>query len=271
MAMAMAERSQDGQALVGVLAVMLIIFALAGGVSIAASTVLSQQARQRAVFTDDFRAQNAASDALAQVAGTTGQCSPPPHVLTIQIPSEKGSDLLNAYCTRIDPVSSNQPAYVHITWPSGSNCSLTPLTGVSGKQWIFFNARSTGGWAYVDKNTNAACQPIPPGCPLAASSTKQNCPLSNVEFGDGQTPVTQAALPLCDFGDQPSTWYLHIRSSTQSPQMAFSSPRDSNGGAMYLIVAPVPNPNGPTTYEEALMSVSRDRSSSQLRYEAPLP
>ncbi|TMC07807.1 MAG: prepilin-type N-terminal cleavage/methylation domain-containing protein, partial [Chloroflexi bacterium] len=62
--------SQRGQALVGVMVVMVILFALAGAVAIGASTLLASR-RNAGATNDDFRLRSAVNDSVAQVSGTT--------------------------------------------------------------------------------------------------------------------------------------------------------------------------------------------------------
>ena len=72
----MKPRSQRGQALPAVLAIMLVLVLLAGGATMAVSAVLRQQDANRAITTADVSSQNAAAATAANVAGGQSACNP---------------------------------------------------------------------------------------------------------------------------------------------------------------------------------------------------
>lgn len=284
-------KEQSGQALAGVMVVMLIVFALAGAVAVAASALLARQGGSRNAFTENFTAQSAATDALAQVAGSTNRCSAPPlppAALPIVFPRPDpalGSDSQTATCSRVDNVATSPPDYLAFDWGTApkARCSTTVLpSSTSGKKiYVLFNARSTtGGWAYVDATQSDQGCPLslpsttPPQCPSSSSGpvATSNCtPCKQPRFQPlGQSLVAQVALQ-CDLMALPggSQAYLHLRNTVQSPTRGFLGLRlDQGGGSLYLIAAAT-NLGPSRDYEEALMYVGS--GTSQLRYEAPLP
>jgi hypothetical protein len=74
----MKPRSQQGQALPTVLAIMLVLVLLAGGATMAVSAVLRQQDSNRAITTADVSSQNAVAATAANIAACTPAASPLP-------------------------------------------------------------------------------------------------------------------------------------------------------------------------------------------------
>lgn len=275
----MMRRHQRGQALVGVLVVMLILFALAGAVSLATSVLLRQQSGTRSAYTDDFAAQNATADAVSQVAGSVSRCSVtaasyprtarPPTPLSISFPNGVTDVAAAAYCGRIDQVASTVPQYLYnnLTWGTTSKCIVPQALPRANKVWIFFNARwsSTGGggYAYVDSDSNPSlCSSTPP-TPTSSFRCGQVIPQPP------PAPVISVALS-CDLGGA-APLYLHIANfSAKSPLQVFIMDQDPQGGSIYLLASATKLRSGPD-YEEAILFVSADGSINRLLYEARLP
>jgi hypothetical protein len=278
----MSEQRQRGQALVGVMVTMLILFALAGAVSIGASTLLAGQKNQGRLYADDFDRQSAVTDALAQVAGTgstkcdaTAKPAPTPLHILPQGPPSPGYD---AYCLGLPNSASTAPTNLHIDWPTAQKCINVDLSSEAGKQWIFFDARTTldtrtksasaDGWAFVDQKKDVSpqqCQSPSLLTNVDCTGNGQNCRICANDFST--VPLVQVALN-CDFGNSTSSAFLHIRNPLQSPRLAFAvNQLTAGGGSVYLIAANT-GP-APAEYEEAVMYVTT--STNILRYEARMP
>ena len=269
----MSGRSQRGQALVAVMVVMLIVFALAGAVSIGASALLSQQANQRALFGDDLARQNAVTDAVAQVTGAgTAACgttpATSPTTLTVR-PRGWPSPSATAYCVGLPNAAPDPPAYAPVRWdaPTCPNVTSVDLYTLTGRRWVFFDARTKpgDGWAYVDQQ---------PGVPAKQCSSPKllgcstSCPICSRDFSTSTTSVAPVALD-CGFGAATAAAFLHIRNPLASPRLAFlvGEPADG-GGTLYLLSAQTGLLGG-SDFEEAVMFVGG--GANQLRYEGRLP
>jgi hypothetical protein len=291
------RKRQSGQALVGVLVVMLILFALAGAVTLATSVLLRQRATMRTAYSDDFTAQNAAADAISQVAGSSSLCrrvtpasfprlSSPEPPLLISLPNTFPSPVADtpqaAYCRRIDQVASTLPSYLYtnVSWdnPPFSSCvKPVPLSSQQGKKVsIFFNARrvntTVDPYAYVDGNGSNGSS----NC----SSTRPS--LSSLPCGyamDHQTapPVIQVLLS-CDLTSgsscgSGSSCYLHIANVSSSLGRVFivdqTDPSPSSS-SIYLLASATGLRSG-QDYEETVLLVSVSTNTNRLLYEARLP
>jgi len=264
---------QRGQALVAVMVVMIVLFALAGAVAIGASTLLTSHGNSDAT-NDDFQVRSAVNDATAQIAGLPSRCgappplpspsptpspSPMPSPLNLSLP---GAAPTQAFCARQDWVDPNQ---VSRHRPTGS-CGTLSLGQPGGRLAVLFDTRVTaGGWAYLDTDqTLAGCGaplPTPSPGPLACRRS----------FGPG-APVVQVAL-TCDFAAGQAA-YLHLNVSGAGPKQVFSARVDPPGhadavGVLTLVAAGtgVAKPD----FEESLFYVSNDGGTQRLLYEAPLP
>jgi hypothetical protein len=264
---------QRGQALIGVMVVMTILFALAGAVAIGASTLLNSRGGSR-ITNDDFQVRSAVNDSLAQIAGNTRICgaSPPlpspspvpsptptPSPLSLSLPPRVSAQ---AFCLREDAVV---PESVERARPR-SGCDTIPLGTPNGRIAVLFDARGvtgTGGWAYLDDRPGSvACSlPFPSPSPSALPCRRS--------FGAAQ--LLQVAL-TCDFASGDSA-FLHIDVPGPGPQQVFAARQNPQGdpsavGFLYLVASAthVANPD----YEESLFYVSNDGKTSRLLYEAQL-
>lgn len=262
----------------GVLVVMVILFALAGAVAIGASTLLLRRG-QTATTSADFQVRNAVNDSVAQLAGSTTQCgaapvlsspSPTPwptptptHTptpsatpLNLTLPPLPPGLSATALCTREVAVvgGSLQPHTVQ-GWQPG--CFSVPLGQANAKQLaMFFNARSagSGGLAYVDNK---------PQCTQPSSCS--------TSFNGTTGSVVQIALS-CPV--QPTdTMSLHVSGIQRSLKTVFTAQQDPTGqtttGSLYLVAAEttVVSPN----HEELLYFVQSNPTVNALLYEAPMP
>jgi hypothetical protein len=276
--MSVRTAGQRGQALVGVMVVMLILFALAGAVAVGASTVLSEGGRRNTASGNDYLARSAVSDTVAQIAGSTARCgappplpsptptaspSPPPPPLSLSLPPNSAAT--QAFCAREDAVVPDSlrdlgsalvgSALVCTTFQLGT----PPNTRLA----VFFDMRATSrGWASIDTS------PTPVVCNGPLPGTAPPAPCSRNWVSDGLPPVTQVALS-CDFHPRDHV-YLHMSTLGAGPKHVFIAGQDpaANPGSIYLLASGI-DPANPA-YEESILFVSRDGRSNRLLYEAPL-
>jgi hypothetical protein len=270
---------QHGQAVVGVMVVMLLLFAMAGAVAVGASTLFASHGQSGAAV-DDFRVRSAVGDSVAQVAGSTLRCGAPPPLpspsptptptapatpLALTLPPNGASTL--AYCAREDYVVQDTLQNHTVSTAKLPGCATFDL-GTPGavREAVFFDARlTTAGWAYIDDNQKTPpCTSAPPnGAPA---------PPCLESFNGSKTAVTQVALSCVFLSGE--TVYLHVNVSDVWPRLVFTAQQDPKGssntvGSLYLLAAGtgLPSPD----YEESVFFVRDDLQVNSLLYEAPLP
>ena len=270
--------TQHGQAIIAVMVVMLILFALAGAVAIGAESLLGRP-NSASATTDDFRLHSALNDSAAQVSGSTQACSaaPPPSPLptpttspipaslTLALPSPDAQAKLTTECARMDGVAVDgvkrlaAPAVI---------CKSIPL-GLTGRVAVLFDVHTNAGsgnagWAYLDGKTGSSGSQCTTAPPAGAPDDESPC-ISTFEHG-----WTQVAL-TCDIASG-QTAQLHIRATATSPAQVFAAQQNPQGattvGAVYLLG--VQTPIASSAMEEALLFVSSDHRTNRLLYEAPL-
>jgi hypothetical protein len=267
---------QRGQALVGVMVVMVILFALAGAVAIGASTLLNGRGGAAAT-SDDFRLRSAVNDSVAQIAGSTSVCgaapapsplptptsSPVPTPLSLALPPPDSTS--QAQCVRMDGVAVGAVQRLATTPPaSGTTCrTMTlPFTGPTRVAVLLDVHMSTSdGWAYLAPNDYKP----PSGCPSTPPASFKGSPCASTIMAGGWT---QVAL-TCDIASN-DTAVLRISGTATSPRQVFAAPQDphaSSLGSAYLLAIQSPVAGA---MEEALFFVSNDHGTNRLQYEAPL-
>lgn len=265
--------TQAGQALVGVMVVMLILFALAGAVAIGASTLLDNRGESR-VTNDDFQVRSAVNDSVAQIAGNARICGAPPPLPSpsptpspTPIPSPLGLNLppnvsAQAFCLREDAAD---PGTLQRPRPK-SGCDTVPLGQPGGRLAVMFDARAVGaaGWAYLDTRSASVT------CGLPFPTPSPNLLPCRRSFAPAQ--VLQVAL-TCDFAAGDSA-YLHLNVPGAGPRQVFAARQNPQAdpatvGFLYLVASGtrVANPD----YEESVYYVSGDGRTRRLLYEAGLP
>jgi len=275
---------QSGQALVGAMVVMVILFALAGAVAVAASGLLRQQAATTRAYTDDFGAQSATADAISQVAGTATRCAMPtttatyarlngavPTPLAISFPSGMANLTSIAYCARIDQVSTTIGSNfsTDVQWQTSCPATLVP-SAISGQRVeTFFAARWTApGFVYVDRsqacNTRWAAS-----TPCQGQSSIPGCVACGATMAPAaQVTMIQLALD-CDLTGATAGWYVHISNQERSPSRIFIVRHDASGGSIYLIAAAT-RADGAGPYEQSILLVPPAGGTNRLLWEAPL-
>jgi hypothetical protein len=271
--MSVRAAGQRGQALVGVMVVMLILFALAGAVAVGASSVLTDGGRRNTASGNDYLARSAVSDTVAQIAGSTARCgappplpspsptatpSPDPSPLSLSLPPNGAAT--QAFCAREDAVVPDSLRDLG----SAPVCTSLPLgTPPNTRLAVFFDIRATvRGWAYID--TSATAEP----CTGPLPGTAPPAPCSRSWPSAGAPHVMQVALS-CDFHAKDHV-YLHLSTLAAGPRHVFIAGQDpvANPGSIYLLASGI-DPANPA-YEESILFVSRDGRSNRLLYEAPL-
>jgi hypothetical protein len=257
--------AQSGQALVGTLAVMMLVFGLAGGIALAASTLLDDQSSHSTAIARDLRAEDVVSAEVAHVAGhgATGSLCQSTATWTDLLPEGYTSQ---ATCARFDQVVA--PALGSIVLPWMGGCASAALPPSQGQNvWLFFNALAGSGiTAWIDGN--ASC--------TAGAYAHGDCKFS------AMSQVVQARIP-CGLGEFPSP-VVHVMNQVPSPStVRFTgysgnqtgqnqvADADTGGrasassdgtGSIYELVGTTPLSAG--TYEEAFVFVSRDGRTTQL-------
>jgi hypothetical protein len=277
------ENRQSGQALVGTLVILVLVFAMAGAVALAATSLLHRQSSHRTAIAEDLRASDASTAAVAYVLQAHPTCPgitaagspPPPPRFSSSLPGPYTS---SAFCLRVDevatptltaPVTGMVLNWVRVpgSTSSGSKLCGSALVPSSTKirAWLFFSALAGLTAAWVDGQ--ATCDP---------NAAKRECPFTP---GLGQ-PVVQAAMD-CDLADVPSQAYLHVLNPLSSPtvvrfvangnqqQSGDQPPTPDTTGSIYELVAGTGLSAWPQ-FEEGAVFVSRDRLTTTLLSEGAL-
>lgn len=268
---------QGGQALVGVLVTMVVVFSLAAALTLIVSAVLRQQSLPRSAAVEDLRAQNAITAALAGVAGTSGGAT-----------CKAGGTVGDAGCIWLDGADSRLPNIVRLDWSQGY-CGVAKIN-LQKRTLIWFNARGPLALSYVD-NQSMGCA----GIPLAPSPLTGSCvTTANSLFN---RKVTQVGI-TCAYGNGDNgngngngndngnsgngngnsgnangignrSAYLHVVNPGQSPVVVRVLGSSRISGSIYSLVAPTGTPPG-ASFEEGDLFVSASGSSSHLLYEADI-
>jgi hypothetical protein len=282
------RRAQDGQALVAALVIMLILFALAGGVAVAASGLL-QQSRTRAGSVHDLAAQSAVADVVAQVAGSTSWCTVPTRTGVFpEVMASDSTTLPAAYpdpvnrastfaaCVRMDQVAPTLPSGLSnaLPWQS-AHCGATPLP-VKQRLTIFFDARgpapgAADGTVYVDDDPVSCWQTLLTSSACSGTSPQPHC-LRCGRGVDPGIPVPAQVTLDCDLTSVTTPAYLHVfNPSFQSPARVFTMAHDDAGGSAYLLATHLPPElHAGTDEEEAILYLPQNQA-DQLLYKGPLP
>lgn len=263
---------QSGQALVGVMTVMVVLFALAGGVALAASALLSDRGQSGAAA-DDFQVRSAVSDSVAQLAGSTSRCwappvaspspGPPPSPTPSATPLQlvlPGGATPRALCSREDTVVAGS---VQRRDGPGA-CFTLDLGQQTGRLAVLFDVRATAsGWAYLDGSAQASCSSTP---------DLDSLPPTCWQFVRG-APVAQVDLS-CNFQSKTDV-RLHVSIPGNGPGAVFTATQDPSAspstlGSLYLLATGtgLASPD----YEESVLFVGTSGPfANRLLYEARLP
>jgi hypothetical protein len=266
----MLKQRQHGQALVGVLVVMILVFLLAGAVSIGASSLMARMGNHGQAVAEDFAAQSAVA-AAASYAASTSSCVGNIADFTVAQPSPGPQA---GRCAGLSGVPLNSLNTKDLGQWSG-DCSATNLTSYQNSNLvIFFNARwlppSIPGHtmsAYIDKFQATSRDPC------STNPAPGNAPCSAAKPDAGVSPLV---LP-CNLTAPPTgtLWYLIVRNAAAQPRQVFflsyTTPGiQSNTGTLYVTVAGTGLPT-PRDFEQAIFYSPSKGAPLQLLYEAQLP
>jgi hypothetical protein len=205
----MKRDQQSGQALIASMVMVVFIFALAGGLAVAASALLAQGSARTSVLTNDLLGQNQINAAVAWAAGR-GVASNPAYCRTpTTLPALGPSgEMTGIQCLEVDNVAASNPGAVPLSW-NGGNCSVTPFPVSGSRTFIWLNG-SSGLSAFVDQSSGNGC----------VSGAGTICSTS------GSGAPTQLALD-CNLSSVGSP-VLHVSASGRTPLAAryttFASP-----------------------------------------------
>lgn len=246
----MLKQPQRGQALVAVLVVMMLIFLLAGAVSIGATNVLGRTDSTHDVAADDLAVQSAVAIA-ADHAANRRPCGAR---LTPDFTFGKNV----GFCARVTeiPPAEIPPAAVPLngltlTQRGPDGCSVTDLNNSAGTvKWVIILTAhwQPNSYAYIGDGGGTACPAsrplVPPGCfadrlpnqysvayPVALKCTPASThPSLYVRNGPGQ-PRSALSMQL---GSSPGTGVLYVTVTSTG----LASPRDYEEAILY---SPQPN------------------------------
>jgi hypothetical protein len=255
-------RFESGQALVGTLVIMVLVFAMAGSVALAASSLLDRQTSHQGAISTDLRTSDALTAAVAHVAGRGLQAQPTcatasPATFSTILPGGFNSSVS---CLRFDEVTTPDVGAVALTWAGG--CATVPLpSGVRSRSWVFFGALAGAGLAaWVDGQ--AGCDP--------RAAERAECRFSS-------TATVALAAMDCDLAEIGSQPILHVVNPLSSPAAARfvtngtppaggdeggATPVDTTG-SIYVLAATTGLTAGPQ-FEEGAVFVSRDGAATAL-------
>lgn len=262
---------QSGQALVGVLTVMVVLFALAGAVALAASELLTGRGQSRAAA-DDFQVRSAVSDSVAQLAGSTSRCwappvasplpsspSPTPSATPLQL-ALPGGATPRALCSREDAVVAGSVQ----RRDGAGTCFTLDLGQQTGRVAVLFDVRPTGsGWVYLDGGSQSSCSATPDldSLPPTCWQVVGGGPVAQVDLSCNFQTKTDVRLHVNIPGNGPGA----VFTATQNPSASTSSL-----GSVYLLASGtgVASPD----YEESVLFVGTSGPfANRLLYEARLP
>jgi hypothetical protein len=204
---------QSGQALVGTLVIMVIVFAMAGALALAASSLLDRQSTHRTAIDSDLRASDSITAAVAQVAGRGKDSGPPCGPATI-VSTLPGGFQSTATCLRLDEVAPSTLGVITLPW--GNGCTSSAIASRS-KVWLFFSALASSGMkVWVDNLAVCVPSAFAVGkCPFSATAT-----------------VSQKAIE-CDLSDLQAP-VLHVQNFLSSPAairyVSFAGGNGNNNG-----------------------------------------
>lgn len=186
------RRCQAGQALVGALVTMALLFAMAGGLVFAVSSLLDHQINTGNLYVADLGAQSAITAGGAYVAGHGLATGPSLCPAPGTAPILANGQITGVLCRQIDNIMPGTPAVARLAWTG--TCSITPVTRAGGQHILLWFSAVGATSAYVD-GTASGCSG---GSSICAAT------------GSPQPPVQLVQLALdCDLGGLGAP-YLHI-------------------------------------------------------------
>lgn len=226
-------RTQSGQALVGALVALVLLFTMAGGLVLAVSSLLDHRINTGNLFVADFGTQTPINAGAAYVAGHGLSTGPSLCPTSQALPGlGSGGEVSGVWCREIDNIVPGTPAVGRPAFSGG--CSVTPVSGAGGRHVLLWLSAVGAASAYVD-GSGSGCSG---GAPFCSAS------------GSGRP--AQLALD-CDLGSLAAP-YLHIVSSTQ----AAGSFRFAQYAAPFVVAPGSPLPVGANPRAIAIADLNRD-------------
>jgi len=234
----MLKQPQSGQALVGVLVVMMLVFLLAGGVSIGAINLIGRTDGTHDLAADDLAVQSAVAVA-ANHAASRGPCGAHP-----------GPDFTlgknTGFCASLADMPPPQLSSLALTQSAPTGCSgYADLKSTISVKWvIILTARwQPGGYAYIGDAGAAACLPAHP------NTIPQGCFADQLP-GAVAYPIALKCTPAV--GTRPA---LYVRNGSGQLISALSMQLDSSSsgtGVLYVTVTST-GLASPKDFEEAIL------------------
>jgi hypothetical protein len=261
---------QRGQAIVGVLVIMTLVFLLAGAVAIGTSTLLTRLRGPAITVESDLTARSAAAAAAAGAlnGATTGKCQPQapvqaqrtvaPAPVNFSLPASNGGHASpqRAYCVAMQQVSGALNRVV--IRPTGS-CTKTGIGSPSTDLWIFVAARwLRSGGAYVASMTDRC---------LAAAPTTSPC---STVIPNATDPAIPVAMSCPIHGTVDAALFVYGATAAFTAYLA-AQDSGSGSGRYYLAVAGTGLARPADVEQVLLFQPTSGNSSPQVRLEGPLP
>ena len=252
----MLNQPQHGQALVGVMVVMMLVFLLAGAVSTGASNVLHRTDSTHDPAADDLAVQSAVAIAASHAArrGPCGARQAPDFTFGKNV----------GFCVSLADMPSPQLSPLALAQGPPSGCSgYADLKSAISVRWVIILTAhwQPGSYAYIGDGGAAAC---PPSLP---TKLQQGCFAE--QLPNAYAVAYPVALKCTPTGTRPA---LYVRNGTGQLRSALGMPLDgslSGPGVLYVTVTStglVP----PKDYEEAILYSPRPNSVN-LKLETALP
>ena len=251
----MLKQPQRGQALVAVLVVMMLIFLLAGAVSIGATNVLGRTDGTHDVAAEDLAVQSAVAVAADHAANRRPCGARPAPDFTF------GTNV--GFCVSVTDIPAAAPLNsLPLKQPGPDGCSETDLTSAGTVKWVIILTAhwQLGSYAYIG---DAGQGPCPPSRP---NSLAQGC------FAEQLPDAYPVALKCTTLASSHPA--LYVRNAAGLPRSAFSMQLDSTatstpGTGMLYVTVTRTGLVSPKDYEAAILYSPRP-SAVSLKLETPL-
>lgn len=190
--MKLGRRRQQGQALVGVLATMVIVFAMAGGLAVAVSALLERQSVTATTLAGGYRAEGAVDAGMAWAAGRGlghGTSCSTDSATTLRPGVDVPADLPGLQCRELPIKTAGAPKVAPLAFSGG--CAVSPLSQATGRSWVWFTASGTTS-AWVDGSPSGCAGPSGAVCAATAGGPVAQIVLDCVLSGPSFLHVTSA-------------------------------------------------------------------------------
>jgi len=245
---------------------MILVFLLAGAVSVAATSLLARMRATSSDVTNDFAVQGA----VAAAASGSQASSCASGYSTFPIPQVSSSPGTVGTCAGLSQAASGALTMMDLGSFDLRGCSATNLSTYQNNTALILFAARWAGTLSAMPSVNVLNVPDSTTDPCSATVGPSIC---SPKPQPGSNPVYPIALSCPKQAAPPSTHpVLIVRNALKQPkQFLFQSSTVSGTGMLYMTVAPT-GLAAPADYEEALFFLpSKTAQQVQLLYEAPLP